>query len=49
MTTKKMKWIKGEIHKNKSKANEVIKACKILNVRYRVVKLKDGYRVDTKY
>ena len=47
--TKKMKWEKGYIQTNKGIVNEIVKTCKILGVNYRVVKLKDGYRVDKNF
>jgi hypothetical protein len=39
----------GTIHKKKSSALKIAKSCRISGVRYRVVKLKKGYRVDKKY
>ena len=49
MATKKVKWEKGTFQTNKGIVNEIVKTCKILGVNYRVVKLKDGYRVDKNF
>lgn len=37
------------IHRTKASANIIAKSCKVSGVRYRIVKLKGGYRVDKKY
>lgn len=39
----------GTIHKTKAAANKVAASCKASGVKYRIVKLKTGYRVDKKY
>ena len=39
----------GKIHKTKASADKVAKSCKISGIAYRIVKLKNGYRVDKKF
>jgi len=39
----------GTVHKKKSSALQVAKSCRTTGVRYHIVKLKKGYRVDKKY
>lgn len=42
-----VKYSRGRtIHKKKSSANKVAKSCKAINIPYKIVKLKKGYRVD---
>jgi hypothetical protein len=37
------------IHKTKRTADEVAKSCRISGVKYRIVRLAHGYRVDKKF
>ena len=37
------------IHKTKASAMKVAKSCRATGVKYRIVKLANGYRVDKKY
>lgn len=39
----------GTIHRTKHAANEVAKSCRATGVKYRIVKVSGGYRVDKKY
>ena len=39
----------GTIHKKKSSALKVAKACKESGIAYRIVRLAKGYRVDKRY
>jgi hypothetical protein len=42
-----MKFSKGQVvHRTKSGANKVIRSLKQVGMKYRVVRLKGGYRVD---
>jgi len=46
----KDKFSKGRtIHKTKASAQKVADSAKIVGIPYRIVKLKDGYRVDKQY
>jgi hypothetical protein len=43
----KKHYSKGQtIHKTKRSANKVARSCKAVNMPYKIVKLKKGYRVD---
>ena len=37
------------IHRTKASAQKIARSCRISGVKYRIVKLKGGYRVDKKY
>ena len=39
----------GTIHRTKRAAQKVARSCKMAGINYRIVKLKDGYRVDKQY
>jgi len=39
----------GTVHKTKKSAEKVGEACRGTGVKYRIRKMKDGYRVDKKY
>ena len=39
----------GTIHKTKKSAQKIADQAKSVGIRYRIVKLKDGYRVDKQY
>jgi len=39
----------GTIHRTKKAAQKIADGCKVNDIKYRIVKLKDGYRVDKKY
>ena len=44
------KFSKGRtIHRTKKAAQKVADSCKVVGINYRIVKLKDGYRVDKQY
>ena len=34
------------IHRTKAKADEMAKKCKSIGLKYKIIKLKNGYRVD---
>ena len=37
------------IHRTKASAQKIAKDCRITGVKYRIVKVKGGYRVDKKF
>ena len=39
----------GTVHKTKKSAERIAASCRITGVKYRIRKVKDGYRVDKKY
>ena len=46
----KSKFSKGKtIHKTKASAQKVADSCKAVGMKYRIRKLKKGYRVDKQY
>lgn len=46
----KIKFSKGgTVHRTKRAAEKVAESCRASGVKYRIRKLKDGYRVDKRY